>query len=478
MKPASNCYIVESLHWFYDSTIRQFNGLTIFVCALLLPLAALAQFSSSETSSARSVSGQFVITGGSQASPLANQPAVADNPDFVRLEPPLLAVSAERIKESLWRQLGINANTPWRGQISIALHPAQSLDENVTVISMPFASGCNYRVELPDILSRTRFTRALTGVILLEFANRDSGPHPVEIPAWLIDGLSQQLLAAGSPEIILSSPNKILNGLSVTRIDKNERGLDLLAAARRALRNYPALTFEQLSWPAGSQLSGDDDGDYRASAQLFVNELLGLKNGAAKLRTMLETLPQFYNWQSAFQKAFRADFPQPLDVEKWWALQIVNFVARDPGPQWTPTVSREKLAQILSVPVEMRATSNNLPTRAEISLQAVIRNLDSAQQSAILQAKLRDLELAQLRMAPQLAVLTDAYRRAIADYLGQHNGTAPAAHWGQTYLDHSSKISARDTLKKLDALDAQRRTIEETIKPDIFAPRNLEHGRV
>src|ERR1700722_1337896 len=470
MKRTLHRHIVASLHRFYDPTIQRFTGLTIFVCALLLPLTALAQFSSLETSSARSVSGQFIVTGGRQMSPLANQPAVADNPDFVRLEPALLAISAERLKESLWRQLEINANTPWRGQISIALHPAQSLDENVTVISTPFASGCNYRVELPDILSRTRFTRALTGVVLLEFANRNAGAHPAEIPAWLIDGLSQQLLAAGSPEIILSSPNKILNGLSVTRIDKNERGLDLLAAARRALRNYPALTFEQLSWPTDAQLSGDDGGDYRASAQLFLSELLGLKNGAAKLRTMLETLPQFYNWQSAFQKAFRADFPQPLDVEKWWALQIVNFVARDPGPQWTPDVSREKLAQILSVPVEMRATSNKLPTRAEVSMQAVIRNLNPAQQAAILQTKLRDLELAQLRMAPQLAVLTDAYRRAIADYLGQHNGTAPVSHWAKHASTAPQKISARDTLKKLDALDAQRRTIEATIKPDILTP--------
>ena len=36
----------------------------------------------------------------------------------------------------------------------------------------------------------------------------------------------------------------------------------------------PALTFEELSWPTDAQVSGADGGVYRASAQLFVNDLL------------------------------------------------------------------------------------------------------------------------------------------------------------------------------------------------------------
>jgi hypothetical protein len=46
-------------------------------------------------------------------------------------------------------------------------------------------------------------------------------------------------------------------------------------------------------------------------------------------------------------------------------------------PRWTPAVSRDKLEEILSVPVEMRTASNALPAHAEVSLQAVIRNFDS-----------------------------------------------------------------------------------------------------
>src|SRR5208283_1210869 len=97
-------------------------------------------------------------------------------------------------------------------------------------------------------------------------------------------------------------------------------------------------------------------------AQLFVADLLELKDGPAHLRAMLKTLPDVYNWQTAFHSAFRENFPRPLDVEKWWALQVVNFVARQTGPAWTTAVSRDKLDEILRVPVEMRLASNALPT--------------------------------------------------------------------------------------------------------------------
>jgi hypothetical protein len=172
----------------------------------------------------------------------------------------------------------------------------------------------------------------------------------------------------------------------------------------------------------------------------------------------------------AFQSAFRENFPRPLDVEKWWALQIVGFAALDPGPMWTPAASRDRLDEILSVPVEMRMASNTLPAHANISLQAVIRNWDPLRRDAILQTRLRDLELAQLRMAAPLVVLTDGYRRALADYLGSGSRAAPLLQLGKHPPGPPSKTTVNDTLDKLDALDAQRRAIESAIKPDDMRP--------
>jgi hypothetical protein len=470
MKASLHRCLAASLHPF-----QRFNHFTacfaLIFGSLIFSSSASAQFSTPDKNSARSVSGQFIVHGTSQFSPLARSPRVAADTNLVRLEPALLVVSAERIKESLWRTLEIKASTSWRGQIHLVLHPAQSPDENVTIISQPFAHVWNYRVELPDVLSQSRLVRALTAVLLLEYANRNAQSHSAEIPTWLIDGLSQQLLAADSPEFILSMPSKtetilslpsksIDEQLPVTRLNTNTRGMDSLTSVRRVLNNYPALTFEQLSWPTGAQLNGEDGGVYRASAQLFVSDLLKLKNGPTQLRTMLESLPQFYNWQLAFQSAFRGFFPRPLDLEKWWALQVVNFVSFDPGPGWTLAVSREKLDEILRVAVETRVKPNSLPEHSEISLQAVIRNLNSARQTPILQTKLRDLQLAQLRMAPQWAGLTDGYRRALAGYLGERQNGSARPVWIKHMFGWLQKTSASKTLMTLDALDARRRALE------------------
>ena len=137
-------------------------------------------------------------------------------------------------------------------------------------------------------------------------------------------------------------------------------------------------------------------------------------------------------------------------------LSVISFVSLGLGPGWTLEVSRKKLDEILSVPVETRTATNSLPLHAEISLQTVIRNFDSARRDAILQTKLRELELAQFRMAPQLAALTEGYRRALADYLGERSSGAPRPSWIRRVLtEMSPKASAGQTIKTLDALDAR-----------------------
>lgn len=469
MKPSTDRGLIQSLRRFGGQAVRRAS--IIFGFAAFVALAGPADEPAVPPGikPTRSISGEFIILRPDRPSPINLPKRLAAATNLVHLEPALLAVSAERIKDMVWQKLGIKGQS--RGQIYLVLQPAQSPDDNVTIISQPVTDGWNYRVELPDALPRTRFTRALTGVVLLEFANRNALARSSEIPAWLTDGLSQQLLN-GAPEILLSAPDKLVNGLPVTRLEKTRRGLDPLAGARTILRNHPALTFEALSWPTSAQLAGEDDGVYRASAELFVSELLKLKNGSAELRAMLECLPRFFNWQVAFRSAFREDFPRPLDLEKWWALQVVTFVAREPGPGWTLAVSREKLDEILRVPAALRTSSNSLPARTEISLQAVIRNLDPEHQAAILQTKLRDLDLAQLRAARPYAVLAAEYRQTVAAYLGDRPPNAPKPSWASRLYRSWRKPSADTTVKKLDTLDARRREIAATISANAL-PRSL-----
>jgi hypothetical protein len=408
----------------------------------------------------QSVSGQFVATAAGGYSPLLHHPVVAGDAEFIRLEPTFLAVSAERLKNSLARRLHENPGAPWSGKIYLALHPAASLAEEPVLVAQPFLQKWNCRVELPDVTSRPRLIRALTAALLLETANRRLADEtkPAEIPAWLADGLAQEILADEGEKIILAAPDKTIDSVPQSRIDRTDRGHNVLAAAHTVLQNADALTFEQLSWPTGAQLSGADGGAYRASAQLFVHSLLTLPDGPEKLRRMIGELAQCENWQTAFLKFFPDQFRRPLDVEKWWTLRVISFAARDPGPRWTAAMSQQQLAQALAVPVAIRSSSNALPQHSEVSLQAAIRNFDAAQQAAVLPVKVRDLELARFRLAPEFATLAVGYRDALADFLGLQKLPPPGLVVKKN-AGHA-RATKNETAKKLDALDRRRRELE------------------
>lgn len=373
------------------------------VSGLFLALAvARGQSAFPDQNSISSISGQFVVSSVAGDTPFSRNVFPAAGTNLVRLEPSLLAVAAERFKIFLWQQLGMKSDASWSGKIYLVLHPARSLDETVTITSTPFLDHWNYRVELPDVLVNTRYARALSAVLLLEIANRTTPPdgRSAEIPAWLVDGLAQQVLTADGENAVLSAPAKTDDGLPVGRLVEAKKDFDPLAAARQALLDLPVLTFDQLAWPTAAQTDGADGGAYFASAQVFLHELLELPDGPAKMRGLLAALPAHFNWQTAFYQAFHDNFKQPLDVEKWWALRVVNFSARAPGPRWTTDVSRDRLTELLSVPVELRRDASALPTHAEISLQAAIQNLPPAERDRVVRTKLRDLELIELRLAP------------------------------------------------------------------------------
>ncbi len=401
-----------------------------------------------------SASGQFVVSVAPDPQPFLTRPDPGTNAEILRLEPSLLAVSAERFKAALWSQLGLPASGPWSGRIFLVVRPARSLEEPVRLVAQPFLQRWIYRVELPDVITRPRCARALGAVLLLELANRAApvnGPS-ANPPAWLVEGFAGQVRAAAETRVLLGAPKKLVNGIPQTRLAENRRGLDPLAGVRTRLQTAAALTFEQLSWPTGAQLNGDDGGVYAASAQLFVHDLLLLDHGPSKVRALLVALPAHANWQSAFFEAFRGDFRSPLDVEKWWSLRVVAFAMLAPGPQWSPAASRDQLETALVVPVNIRSASNALPVYAEISLQAVLQDFDPARQSEILQTRLRDLELIQFRLSPPLAEISAGYRQALADFLDERkrNSRRPAP-------------SPKTLVKQLDALDARRRAVEACI---------------
>jgi hypothetical protein len=415
----------------------------------------------------RSVSGQFEVSPPARFSWLFQRPEIIADTNLVRLDPALLAVAAERFKAGLWHQVGLMPDSPWQGKIQLILRPAQSPEDDVTIASSLVQRNWEYQVILPDVLTRERYARALSAVLLLEIANRNNAnaDHSAEIPAWLVDGLAQMVMDEDRARLVLTLPAGPANSAAMSTVDEREQGMDALASARDPLHRASPLTFEQLSWPTEEQLNGDDGGTYRASAQLFTCELLRLPGGTEKMRALLARLPDCLNWQIAFDAVYRHDFRDPVAIEKWWSLRTIDFAARNPTSQWTVADSEERLATLLQVPVQIRGNSNSLPVHTEISLQSAIRELAAGQRDEILAGRLRELELEQFQMARPIAALAAAYGGVLRAFLGE--AERPPAARNDKHASAANHDSLSGTLRKLDALDARRRELTARLNEDL-----------
>jgi hypothetical protein len=407
----------------------------------------------------RSYSGQFVVYAPRSSGPAPPSFGLATNEDLVRLEPGLVIVSCERIKQALLRELGSTA--PWRGAVCLVLHPARVRGEAVIITSERFNGCWQYRVDFPDVIERSRYVRAMVQALLLEMANRTAQEHPAEIPLWLIEGMAQLLTASSEVELVLAPPRANRNGISFRITAVNERRETLRQQVQKMLDGRAPLTFDNLSWPGGDALSGDGGDLYRGSAQLFVGELLRLPNGRGCLQAMLARLPQYYNWQFAFLSAFSAFFKRPLDVEKWWALSVAQATGRDIAPSWTLAESWQKLTEAIHAPVEVRLDTNALPLHADIPLQTVIRGWDSARQTQALNDTLRELGLLRLRIDQEFVGLVQDYYQVLETYLQQRD------HAGSFVSTKRAgrRRAVEAAVQQLDSLDARR----EALRPAALA---------
>jgi hypothetical protein len=432
----------------------------IAVCLGALPGVANAQLSIPELISASSRSGQFVVYAGHSSPPPRAVANLATNQSFVRLEPTLAAVSCERIKQALERELG--ANAPWRGCIYLVLYPARGPGDNITIASERIKGGWKYRVDFPDVVERSRYVRAVVQVLLLEQANRTAEGRTAEIPLWLVEGFAQLLLASSEVEIIIPPPQDKANGLIVSATVVSTRKEGLQERAQRKLRGRPPLSFESLSWPAEDELSGDTGDLYSGSAQLFVGELLRLPDGPACLQAMLVQLPQSYNWQFAFLRAFHARFERPLDVEKWWALSLARTGGRDPAQNWSLEESWLRLDQAIHTGAQVRTGAHELPLHAELKLQTVIREWDSTRQTQAIRNTLRALGLLRSRIAQELVGLVQDYSRALETYVQQRDHTGSILPF---LRQAGRKRAVEAAVKQLDALDARREALRPSPGP-------------
>jgi hypothetical protein len=414
------------------------------VMALLYALLPGLRGAEFEAVVARSTSGQFVVRGLPQG-PLRSSQSTSEV-NYLRLDPSLTAVSLERIRQSLYGEL--NLPDTWRGPVRVSTFPAQEDSPPITVTSIHYKDGWEYRVEMPEIIEKPRFVRCAVNVILREFANRSADTREAELPPWLTEGLASELEATSLPSLALE-PTTTPPGL--VRV---ERGHDPLRQAREVVRSGGLLTFTQLSLPTDVELSGANRLRFQACSHLFVRELLRLHGGREALRNMLERLPQYLNWQTAFLRAFETRFPRLIDLDKWYTLTTTHVSGRDNTSVWPLDTTLSRLDEILSTTVQVRSGANDLPLSAPVSLQRVLGELEPSKQIPVLELKRLQLEMLLGRAAPELAGLIVDYLRAIDASLRQSRAAA-----GRRNVPAGKSVATPEMLRTLDGLDRRLNAI-------------------
>jgi hypothetical protein len=466
--------------WMLDTPRRQAKAI-VPIAALLAALnVASAQVQpyvapDSAPKVIGSSSGQFYISTRGPVSP--NTLELAVRSDLLALEPALLAVSCDRIKAELLRQLDMGDH--WRGKIFISLHPARSADESIQVVAERFGGNWQCIVELPDAVDRNRLVEAVVRATLLEIANRNATQRSAEIPEWLARGLARQLMGSSELKLILPPPALQKDGWNISRVTMDfsddprpsvfpTRKLNPLTDASPVLRTNEPLTFEQLGWPTDEQLAETSAGLFSSSAQLFVSQLLQTKEGPGCFRNLLADLPDYLNWQLAFEQAFQPMFKTTLEVEKWWALEIAQFSGRDLLHLLTREESAQQLDAVFQFPIHVQI-GQSAPMRTDISLQTIIRGWSRAQQLEMVKNKIWELGALRLRISPDYISLVDQYLNVMQEYYKKRSSSTRIL----AAVGLISDKSEQEALAQLDQLDTVRARMRPEASPVVSVAEPL-----
>jgi len=155
--------------------------------------------------------------------------------------------------------------------------------------------------------------------------------------------------------------------------------------------------------------------------------------------------------QLAFEQAFQPMFKTPLDVEKWWALEIAQFSGRDLIHLLTRQESAQQLDAVFEFPIHVQIGQSS-PMRTDISLQTIIRGWNRTQQLDILKSKIWELGVLRLRISPDYISLVDQYLGVLEAYSRKRSASTRIL----TAIGLIADKSVEDAVAQLDQLDALR----------------------
>lgn len=401
----------------------------------------------------RSSSGQFTLQGPGSTLRASLTNTALDRSRLVQLDVAQLAVTSERVKSALLRELGLPDR--WTGRVRVAIQNFAPPEQNITIESNRQTDGWHYVVGIPERIQPEKLVRGLVQVLVMELANRPAQWQPAVPPLWLNEGLAArvwQLYGFG----LMAQPESFTS-------QTIQQG-DPMQHTRLCLSTNEPLTFSQLSLPEPTLLAPAGFSLYQHHANLLVHEILRLRLGRERLVAFIQQLPQVLNWQTAFLQVYRPEFASLLAVEKWWSLILVNFTGRDPSRLWGSDLSYSRLSTALHVITMMHAGPQELPRRTAVPLQQALANWDPRTRSALVRERINHIRTIQPNLPKPWFILAERYRAALEQYLTAYQPTRRQIGLRRS-LEMQQRVASDALVRQLNELDALRENLRQNTEP-------------
>ncbi len=400
---------------------------------------------------------QFIIHSPQVTTPSLSEVTPLSTNTVLTLQPDPLAVSCERIKAALLAELG--RPDRWRGKIHVTIERRLAPTPFPTAVAVRYADGWQYALHLPREIEGRALVRGVVHAVLTEIANQHPGPGTAEIPIWLVEALTGQVLARVGPDP-LARLNPVTGryavGVGQLQATLSERKpVDEQQALLRVLQSRPLLTFEEISIPTPDKLEPPGLVHYEACARLLFTSLRGLPAGPQCFASMLAQLPSHLNWQTAFLAGFNRHFSRMLDVEKWWALGAQRLRVDSRQLLLSPATGLLWLEDLLVVPADVQQTPGVARERRVVPLETVVVEWNPPLQTQILALRARQLRQLAPSLPPETQTLAIGYAETLQGFL-EARARARSQPGLRGMGNYQSANAVRAAAARLQALDTQR----------------------
>lgn len=363
-----------------------------------------------------------------------------------------LAIIAERIKDNFLRQLRLTDQ--FSGTIHFHIEPFDLEPAKPRIQRIAYRDAWQFRVALSEQIRTDELVRLVTQLLIEEMATRFT-QKPVEVPTWLLEGMTEVLLRNNGTALIPPLNTRV----SITGVSP-----DPFVETRALLASQHPVSIGDLSLPEPEQLAGHAGQIFRASSHLLLHELLSRPTGHRQMREFIRQLPRFLNSQMAFMQAF--DFPTLLEAEKWWKVTSIAFRSRDRFQRWSTELAMERLEEALCVYLETAKPDSR--DAKSFALQDSLAEVPFAELSPRLSLLIEQLRIVQFNAPPDLSRLIRDYHVTLTDFIKQQPKTNGDTPRGLPLPDKNSLLSS--TRRQLDILDAIRqdlRTVESAMGKNV-----------